>query len=182
MRKQITCALALLACSTFAQADWVGSVNYNNFSDKVLPGQDGDFGAFGFTGGYRFNVAENIRVVPEVRIGFGIGGDSFSDATGTIQSDFEINDYLGVAVRGEYIINEDFYAFAVVSYQNIEVKLDSVRVNGQSVPFDSLTNSNTEVGAGIGGGWQINEKNAVELSYEDIDGSDLVTLGYRFNF
>ncbi len=183
MKKRITSALALIVCSTFASADWVGSVNYSHFSDKLGSTQSLDLAGLGATFGYRFDISDKIRVIPEARLGFGLGGDTVTtNAAANIRSEFEINDYVGVAVRGEYALYQDFYAFGVLSYQNIEVKVDAVRVNGEPAPFDSLSVSQTDVGIGIGAGWQINEINALEASYENIDGTDIVTVGYRFRF
>ena len=182
MKFKLFGALALLTCSTLASANWVGSVNYNLFSDDI-GSQSVDFGALGFTAGYRFEIYENIRLVPEVRIGVGVGGDTVTtDFATNVQSDFEINDYFGVAVRGEYIFTDDIYAYGVLSYQNIELKVDGVRTAGQPIPFGSISSSETDLGVGAGVGWQITERNAVEASYENIDGSDLFTVGYRFNF
>ena len=167
MKNKLTCALALLACSTFANADWVGSVNYNYFSDGI-GSEDVDLGAIGITAGYRFDISDNFRLVPELRIGTGFGDDSIAPNV-----DIEIDDYFGAALRGEYVASEDVYLFAVISNQNIGFSVDGV-INA--------SDSETEFGYGAGAGWQINEHNAVEISYEDIDDVDLITVGYRFSF
>ncbi len=182
MKQKIAFTLALLACSTFASADWVGSVNYSRFSDDIVS-QGVDLGAVGFTAGYRFDIAENIRLVPEVRAGFGFGGDTITtDFSNDIQADFEINSYVGVSLRGEYILTDDIYVYGVTSYQNVESKVDGVRAGGVDVFFDSQSSNDTELGLGAGVGWQINERNAVEASYENFDGTDVITVGYRVNF
>lgn len=183
MKKKIIGALALLTCTTIANANWVGSVNYSSFSDKFGPSQDLDLGALGATFGYRFELTDKITLVPEARIGFGLGGDTVTiESEQNIRDDFEINDYYGVAVRGEYVVYDHVYVFGVLSYQNIEIKLDAVRVDGEPVIFDGLTLSQTDLGIGLGAGWHINERNALELSYEDIDGTGLITAGYRVSF
>ncbi len=183
MKKKITCALALLACSTFASADWVGSVNYSNFDGQAFQGQDVDLGTVGISVGYRFDITDRFKLLPELRVGFGVNDDSTAGFVGADSVEFKLDDYVGVALRGEYAVTDDVYVFAVLSNQNIGITIEEIVFEGESLTNVSApVLSETEFGAGGGVGWQINEHNAVELSYEDLDDTDLITLGYRFKF
>jgi opacity protein-like surface antigen len=183
MKNNIIGALALITCSTFANADWVGSINYSNFSSDIFQNTELDLGTIGATVGYRFDVTERFKLLPELRVGFGVNDDSTTSLINVDSADLKLDDYVGIAVRGEYLATDNVYLFAVVSNQNIEIAFDSLVVDGQRLSnIAGPSISETEFGVGAGFGWQFNDNNAVELSYEDIDDSDVITVGYRFNF
>ena len=60
------------------------------------------------------------------------------------------------------------------SYANLDIKASN---NGISRSDD-----NWEFGFGGGVGKQINDKTSIEASYESYDGTDLLTIGFKYAF
>ncbi|MFT4937226.1 MAG: opacity protein-like surface antigen [Paraglaciecola sp.] len=161
-------AFSLAAFLSFtANASWVGGVSYTSISD----GDDGitiDLGAITASVGYQFQTSEQFSIVPEVRLGFGISDDEISGV------ELSLKRFLALSVRGEYALNEKFYVFAAPSYANLEVEAS----------FDRFSNTEDawEFGIGAGVGYQLSDTVNAEVSYENYDGSDVISAGLKFSF
>jgi hypothetical protein len=158
MNQKFLFALGAIIFSASAHADWVISTNLNTLTDGR---EDRTLASIGVstTLGYRFDVAENFKLVPELR--FGGYGLPFDEGI-----------YYGANLRGEYMLPNDLYLIGIASYQKFDV----------DVAFTRNDIDESEPGFGVGGGWQVSSRAAVEIYYERIDELNSFALGYRLNF
>jgi opacity protein-like surface antigen len=164
-------AVAMLLLSFGAHAQWTGSLSYSNlnFDDDEI---SVDLGAIAGSVGYRLGVADRFYLVPEIRVGFGVGDDRFNLEGFNVTA--EIDQLWGASTRLQYEFNTGAYLFGVASYVNYKLKVSAL---GLSESDDSW-----ESGFGAGAGFMFTPVVGGELSYERVDGEDLFTAGLRFNF
>lgn len=106
--------------------------------------------------------------MPEIRLGFGVDPDTVSGI------DVELDRFLAISVRGQYALNESFYAYLAPSYAHVDLTASSF---GFTVSADDW-----EFGFGGGFGYQFSDALAGELSWESFDGTDVIGLGLRYSF
>ncbi len=184
MLKKTLLAVALtgLSCSAFAQ--WEMSAGYVNFSADVDDGTDISLNALAASIGHAFPMTDTFKLVPEFRVGFGIGDDKVevSDIFGSSTVTTELDSYYGVALRAVFETPAGVYLFATPSIT--KAKLDfSVSSDGVSVPdLGGSSTSDWEAGIGAGVGFQLGEFVGVEAAYEVIDETDFLGIHARFSF
>lgn len=160
-------AASLLLLSVSAHAQWTAGANYTRISLD-----DFDLDAIVASAGYRFEVADRFFLVPEVRVGFGVGDDTAE--FGSIRVKGEIDRLWGVSNRFQYDFDSGPYLFGVASYVNYKLEASA---GGFSASDDSW-----ESGFGGGAGYMFSPLVGGEVSYERVDGEDVYSFGLRFNF
>lgn len=175
MFKKTVLAMFIAGTSFSSFANWVGGVSYVNLSE----GDDGEeisLGGITASLGYKIDSGNNFYFVPEVRIGTGVGDDSVSMFG--VDVDVEMDSFIALSVRGQYDLNNGVYLFAVPSYANVEFTANASQ-GGQSA---SATEDSWEFGVGAGAGYKFNESTSAEFMYEQYDGTDVLSLGLKFDF
>ena len=162
MRK-IVSALLVTLMSSGAYAEMVAGVSISRLSDDDL-----SFGLLQGAVGYRFEVSEDFSLIPEARVGLGIGDDSIGGV------DIDLDSAYGVAVRGQFDFDSS-YVWVAPSYSKVQL-------SGSGFGISVTADSDWEFGGGLGYGYRLNENMAFEVSYEGVDGAALIGVGARFNF
>lgn len=171
MLKKSLIAALLLAATASANAELVGGVSYSRISDDDA-GVDIDLGALGGTLGYVVNPGSSFLFIPEFRIGFGVSDDSVALLGIPVTADLKT--YYGVSFRGQFEASDNLYVYFVPSYINYDIEASG---GGVTVSEDSW-----EFGIGAGVGFNFTESVGAELSYETVDGTDVISVGLRFGF
>ena len=172
MTKTVQHALVLAALLSFsgtASAQWVAGVGYVDLSEDIFDDNLRLGGIYGSIG-YEWELESNVKIVPELRVATGVA-DDFLQAFGT---DFELDYFVAFGVRAQYEFDSGFYAYAVPSYGRVKLTADF----GPS----QITEGESEFGFGAGAGYRFSDKVAAEISLEDFDGTDALSLGFRFAF
>jgi len=164
-------SMAVMASDDGAQGNWVGGIAYSNLSNG-----DGDLklslGALIGSLGYKFQSSGSFHIMPEVRIGFGITDDTVSFF------EVELDSFMAFSVRGQFDLDSGVYLFAAPTYANAKFTESVSQVDlSYSTTFDSW-----EFGLGLGAGYNFNPSTSAEVSYEQFDGTDVITFGAKFNF
>src|SRR5690606_7774161 len=140
MLKKTLLAITLAGLSTSAFAQWEMSVGYVNLSDEVDDGVDFSLDALTASIGNQFPIYESFMLVPEFRVGFGIGDDTYeeSDTFETFTYTNELDSYYGVALRAVFDTASGVYIFAVPSFTKAKFGYSrSVSFNGETLASDS---------------------------------------------
>ncbi|WP_191321822.1 outer membrane beta-barrel protein [Colwellia sp. C1TZA3] len=164
MFKKSLIVLSLLVLPLTASANGSAGAGYVNLSLENL-----SLGAIYGAVAYEF-VAEDSQfsLVPELRLGTGISDDK----TGSIK--VEVERFMAFSVRGQYNYNNGFYVYVMPSYANLDLKA--------SFRGTSASDDEWEFGFGAGVGKKLNEKISVEASFENHDGTDVITVGFKYAF
>ncbi|MEO2266159.1 outer membrane beta-barrel protein [Pseudoalteromonas sp. YIC-656] len=175
MFKKTVAALALIGTSFASQANWQAGVGYVNLSDSPSGydiSLDGVYGSLG----YKFKSSDNFYWVPELRLGTGIGDDTIDNylAGSVLNTKLEMERYIALSLRGQYELDNGVYLYAAPSYANVEIKASGFGA--------SLSEDEWEFGLGGGIGYNFSNNMAAELSYEQFDGVDVVSLAVKFDF
>ncbi len=171
MLKKTLLAACITAISFSSSANWVGGVSYVNLSEDEA-GMDISLGAIVGSIAYKTESENNFYFIPELRLGVGLGDDSV-EVFGT-SVDVEMDRFVSLSVKGQYEFDNSVYVFLAPSYTNVEVTASTAGI--------SATEDDWEFGLGGGLGYQFNEAAALEVSLEQFDGSDLLSLGIKFAF
>ncbi len=161
-KKQLV-AILLAGASFSSLANWVGGVSYTSLSEEDIK-----FGAITGSIAYKIDSDNALSIMPELRYGIGIKDDSIYGF------DVELDRFIALSVRGEYEFDSGLYLYAAPSYGNVKL---TASMYGESVSDDEW-----EFGYGAGIGYQFNESIAAELSFEDYDGTDVISVGIKFDF
>lgn len=167
MFKKISVMAAASLLSLSANANWVGGVSYINVSDDT-DGVDISVGVVAGSLGYEFKQSDQFSIVPELKLGFGVGDDNLFGAEVSVKT------LTSLSVRGEYLLNENFYIYAAPSYVNLDIE---AKANGNTASEDAW-----EFGVGGGLGYQVSDSTSAEISYETFDGTDFISAALRFAF
>jgi opacity protein-like surface antigen len=169
MFKSTAIALTLLSLSLTASADWQVGGGFSNLSDDLGDGDDASLSILYGSVAYKTDSSyEDFFFVPELRIGTGVGDDSIYGVK------LEVKSFIALSVRGQYEFNNGAYVYAMPSYANLDIKASGY---GQSDSDD-----NWEFGVGAGVGYNLNKKVSVEASYENYDGVNLLSVGFKYAF
>ncbi|MBA6391544.1 outer membrane beta-barrel protein [Colwellia sp. BRX10-3] len=164
MFKKSLIVLSLLALPLTASANWSAGAGYANLSDDDL-----SLGVIYGAVAYEFaKEGSKFSLVPELRLGTGISDDKMGGVK------VEIERFTALSVRGQYNYDNGFYAYVMPSYANLDVKAS---FNGASYSDDDW-----EFGFGAGVGKKLNENTSVEASFESYDGTDVITVGFKYAF
>lgn len=138
--------------------------------------------------GYRFNDFFAV----EGELGFGLGGDDFDrtipvDAFGTVVNvDANVgldvkNYYIGFA-RGILPVSEQFDIFARVGYGGATAEADVV-ASAQGFTASGSEDDNVSGFAyGVGGQYNLTEKDGIRADYTRLDETDIISLAYSRRF
>jgi len=173
MRKAIfgTVLLATTTYSFAAPSDhFVGGIGFAQLNDDVLVNEVSLNAVFGSLG-YEYKVTNTFTLIPELRVGLGVGDDTVT--YNNVSVDVELDEFIAFSVKGQLDLSEQFYLFANPSYGR--VGLSASHSNG------SASDSSAEFGVGFGAGLQISNSTALELSYEDFNGTDAIGLSLKFD-
>ncbi|MDM7862092.1 outer membrane beta-barrel protein [Alteromonas sp. ASW11-36] len=176
MKKIKTSMLAMATASLLmagsAHADWNWSAGYTNISDDD-DGIDISLSAVTVGVGYEFETTyDAFTVMPELKVGFGVADDNVRIADTNINVD--IDRYTELSVRANYQVNDSFFIYAQPAYANLKIDASA---NGFSESEDDW-----EFGYGVGAGFKASDDLAFELSYQDFDGTDVVSGTVRYFF
>jgi opacity protein-like surface antigen len=164
-------SLPALAEDRQPKSNWVGGVSYINLSD----GED-DFSTSlkSIVGslGHKISSDNNFLLVPQITIGFGVGDDTLYIYGSKIN--VRLDHWIALSLRGQYQLDNGLYLFAAPSYANAQFTASS---GGYSETDDEW-----EFGVGIGAGYNFSETASAELNYEQFNGTDVISLGIKFNF
>jgi len=165
--------LSLTATASDSQStnNWVGGVGFINLSDDY---GDLSISLNGIVGslGYKIESDENFTLIPQVRISFGIGDDNVSYFG--YKADVELDSFLALSLRGQYQLDNGVYLFATPTYANAQLTISS---GGYSETDDEW-----EFGVGGGIGYNFADTTSAELSYEQYDGTNALSIGLKFDF
>ncbi len=168
MFKKSLIALSLLTLPLTAAANWSAGAGYANLSDDDL-----SLGMIYGAVAYEFaEEGSKFSFMPEFRLGTGVSDDEFPGVGGGVK--VEVKRFTSLSVRGQYNHDNGFYAYAMPSYANLDVKASSF--------YGSASDDAWELGFGAGVGKKFNDKVSVEASYETYDGTDVLTVGFKYAF
>ncbi len=172
----VLAALALTAVVAPAAqaADWHASLGYTRLSEDGPDGSDVVVGILVGSLGYRLENDAGFALIPEVRVGTGIDGDTVRLPGVGPAIEVDVKSFVGLTVRGEYAFTERIAVFAQPTYANLETEASS---GGQSATGDEW-----QLGFGAGIGLRAGRRGQVDLFAEDFDGSLLITGSYRRRF
>lgn len=168
MFKKSLMALTLMALPFTAFANWSAGAGYANLSDS----DDGDSISLGVIyGSVAYEVAKEgsrFSFMPELRLGTGVSDDKLYGVK------IDVKRFTALSVRAQYNYDNGVYLYAMPSYANLDIKTS---YNGVSQSDDDW-----EFGFGGGVGKKINDNINIEASYESYDGTDLLTVGFKYAF
>ncbi len=168
MLKKSLIALSLMVLPLTASANWSAGAGYANLSDS----DDGESISLGVIYGavaYEFaQEGSKFSFMPELRLGTGVSDDKFYGAK------IEVERFTALSVRGQYNYDNGVYLYVMPSYANLDMKA--------SFRGESYSNDSWEFGFGGGIGKNITDKASIEASYESYDGTDVLTVGFKYAF
>lgn len=168
MFKKSLLALSFLVLPLTASANWSAGAGYANISDSE-DGIDLSLGTVFGSIAYEFSQENSpLSFVPELRIGTGVSDDKIDSIK------IEVESFTAFSVRGQYNYDNGVYLYVMPSYTNLDLKASSGGV--------SVSDDDWEFGFGGGVGKKINDKTSIEASYESYDGTDVVTIGFKYAF
>ncbi|WP_181902239.1 outer membrane beta-barrel protein [Thalassotalea euphylliae] len=168
MLKKAGFALLALAFPLTAAAQWSIGTGYANLSSDD-DGLDVSLSAVYGSVSY-YHKIENTQwtVTPELRFGIGLNDDEVFDV------DFEIDRFVALSVKGQYQAADNFYLFVMPSYADVKIEA--------SFRGSSASDSESELGYGVGAGFNITEQSLLEFSFEQYDDTDLLTASIHMKF
>ncbi len=176
MFRKITLTTLLLGFASVSSANWVSGLSYHHITVEEN-GMKLGFPAISGSLGHKIPMQDDrISIIPEIRVGLGIG-DDVVNLMG-VDFDVEIDGFLGLSLKGQMEVNNNLYVYVAPSYANFSVTA-TVSVNNQDIAF---TGDSWHFGFGAGVGYHFDQKRSVELAYERFDGIDVLSAGLKFNF
>lgn len=160
--KKLITVTSLVSISSFALADLRFSGGYTHF-DELKQGVV--YGGIG----YEYKL-DKIIIMPEIRLGVGVGDENILIDIGDGQATeviLEIDNFISASLRGQYNLNDKFGVFFQPSLSILE---------------KSITDDDIEFTMGAGVAFKISDKVQFEAIYESIDDNDAVSVGLRFKF
>jgi len=186
-------SLTPLTTDNQAKMEWVGGVGYLNLADE-FDRESINLGAIVGSLGYKINIRDNFYLIPEVRVGIGVGNDSLYDSysndyyksESTIQ--VEIDSLIAFSLRGQFEFGSGLYLYVAPTYSRGSFSVRTI-YKDQYVDGDELYIEVYDENASLddftvkgGAGFYFNELTSAELSYEKFEGSEVTTLGIKYNF
>ncbi len=119
--------------------------------------------------GYEIKPAQNdnVRIVPELRVGTGVSDDTILGA------DISVETFVSVSLRAE-LHQESTYVFVNPTFTSIDFEA--------SGPGGTASATGEEFGVGVGVGYNFTETASAELYAEFYDGVTFYGVGGRFRF
>ncbi|MBM6551840.1 outer membrane beta-barrel protein [Marinomonas ostreistagni] len=173
--KKLLLGAAVAAASTSALAapidNLVGGFGYLHYNEE-FSGQDVTLhGVFGSLG-YKHRVTQQFSLVPEVRVGLGIGDDTARYNSQDL--DVELDEFIALSLKGQFDINQQLYVFANPTFAH-----GGFTIRGDN---GSVSDSDHELGLGFGAGFKVAPNADLELAYENLEGTDLIGASLKIGF
>ena len=176
-----------------SKKEWIGGVGYLNLADE-LDGESINLGAIVGSLGYKINIHDNFYLIPEVRVGVGIGNDSLYDsysndyykAESTIE--VEIDSLVALSVRGQFKFKSGIFLYVAPTYSRGSFSIKTTYKDqyvDEDEPYIEIYNDNDSLDdftVKAGTGFYLSELTSAELSYEKFEGSEVTTLSIKYNF
>ena len=156
----------LLSASMTANAGWTVSGGYGSFNQDIDT-TDVTLAAVYASVGYAYESGD-VTFMPELRAGVGVEDDMLYGVN------VELDNLVVASVRAQYNINDSFGVFIQPSYGRLE---STARLGGQSVSDDAW-----ETGLGGGALFSVGANTSIEAVYESFDGTDVLSVGFRYSF
>ena len=187
-----TFSLIALAEDSQSNREWVGGLGFLSLSEDIDK-KSIELGAIVGSLGYKINIHDNFYLIPEVRVGLGAGSNSVSDSKSIgnykemSKLEAEIDSLVAFSVRGQFKFKSGIYLYAAPTYSrgSFSYTLNNVGQYGNESPStyvysDNESRDDITVTAGIG--CNLGEIASAELSYEKFEGSEVTSLGIKYNF
>lgn len=172
MFKKSVIALSLLTLPLTASANWSAGGGYAKLSDD-LDGDDLSIGMLYGTVAYEFNKADSpYSIMPEISLGTGISDDKIG------RVEIEVDRFFALSLRGQYNYDNGAYLFVQPSYANLKVTANFTSNFNNNKESDD----NWEFGFGAGVGKKLTEKMSIEAAYSNYDDTDLISIGFKYDF
>lgn len=169
-KKTLLAALvSLTSFSTFANLS--AGISYINASEDA-DGFDISVGMLVGSIGYKHQIDEKLQVMPELRLGFGISDDTVRVYSTDVT--VEVNSFTSFSLRGQYAIDDNAYVFLAPTYSNLDFEASSA--------VGSASEDEWDFGVNAGVGYKFSNSAEAEVSFEDFEGTSLLSLGIRTNF
>lgn len=177
MLKKITLSAILLGLPLLSYAQsWEAGLGYSKFSASDIDFNVSLGAAVGHVR-YRIETDNNLNALFGVRLGTGVGDDTFGINTnngfdqGRLSFNVELDRFVSLDGRFNFDFGENAYGFIQVSYAT-------------AVLSSSLgdTEDDWEFGGGAGIGYRFNETWSAEASYESFDGTKVTSANIILRF
>lgn len=168
MLKKSLVLLSLFTLPLAASANWSAGAGYAKLSDEDL-----SFGVIYGSLAYEFaNEGSQFSFMPELRLGTGVSDETLPGVGGGVK--VEVESFTALSVRAQYNSDNGVYFYAMPSYANLDVKASSF--------YGTASDDSWELGFGVGIGTELNSNMRLEASYENYDGTDVFTVGFKYAF
>lgn len=157
----------LIAVSSIASAAWTAGGGYADLSDSDDGIVNINLGVVYASAGYEF-LATDFTIMPELRLGVGVYDDTVSGVN------LEVDSYIAVSVRGKLNLTDNIGLFLQPTYTRLALTASAMGISESA--------DNWELGFGGGVTYNLSDMTSIEAAYEIIDGTDVVSLGYRHHF
>lgn len=175
-----------------SKREWIGGLGFLRLSADIGK-KSIDLGAIVGSLGYKINIHDNFYLIPEVRVGLGAGSNSVSDtkSIGNYKEmsklEAEIDSLVAFSVRGQLAFKSGIYLYTAPTYSRGSFSYTQTFMEQYSdeppynyVYSDNESRDDITVMAGIG--CNLGEIASAELSYEKFEGSEVTSLGIKYNF
>lgn len=161
MLKKSLIALSLLTLPLTASANWSAGAGYANFSDDGIS-LDAAYASMS----YLFPKQDGkFVVISELRYAAGISDDTVGGL------EIKLDNFTAFSMRGQYNYDNGMYLYAAPSLAQLSLNVKNA---------GSITSWDLGLGAGVGK--KLTDQASVEASYENYDGTDVFSVGFKYAF
>jgi long-subunit fatty acid transport protein len=122
--------------------------------------------------GSTYDINDSFSVMPEVRIGTGLGDDEMNWEG--LTADVEIDRFLALSVRANYQVNDKVTLYVQPTYAELKVTASAMGAEASE--------SGWEFGGGLGLNYAFSKQSSVDVQYERFSDTDVVGVAYRYSF
>lgn len=122
--------------------------------------------------GSTYDINDSFSVIPEVRIGTGLGDDEMNWEG--LTADVEIDRFLALSVRANYQVNDKVTLYVQPTYAELKVTASAMGAEASE--------SGWEFGGGLGLNYAFSKQSSVDVQYERFSDTDVVGVAYRYSF
>lgn len=156
---------ALLNSNAAAQTPWYGSVGLAtlDYEEDFIPGEASVTAISGAVG-----MEFNPNLAGELRLGFGVNGDTltFDDGVGQFDVDFDLDEFYGVYLRPQFE-SDNILVYGLLGYINVGVTANA--------GAGDVSDDDSDVSFGGGVGYVFNDAMSINLEYTAF-GTDVYDL------
>ncbi len=167
MKKRLVGAIVLASVPAFAMAEgFSGEAGVSFIGD----GSDSQaVAAYNYIG-YDVDISSTITISPELLLGTGLSGGDVDGA-----GRFDIDNFVGVGVKGDYALSDLVSLYARANYVTIEYENSPVAANPQTFEDNVLA-------LGVGFELGIFNMGYTQYSNDDTAGEDFVAVNFGFSY